>query len=193
MEAYVYFSHGQQPLRDLVLHVRTQDDPVNVIPVVRSEVAALDAELPVTSLRTMESHMEFSLLASRGMATTVGTFGLLAMLLAAVGLYRVLAFWVNQGVPDQAIRVAMGAQPIEVILQVVRRGVRMAGIGLGIGLVASFGIGVVFSKLAFGVSATDPVVYVVGVVVLLGASLLATLLPAIRASRLDPMLGLRAE
>ena len=110
--------------------------------------------------------MEFATLPVRMMATVVGAFGVVALLLAAVGLYGVLAFWVNQGVRDLAIRVALGARPSDVVGQVVKRGVWMAGIGLAIGLLASFGIGVVVSGLVFGVSATDPVAYAVGVVVL---------------------------
>ena len=144
-------------------------------------------------MRTMESHLEFAMLPFRMMATVVGAFGIVALLLAAVGLYGVLAFWVNQGVRDLAIRMAMGAGPVDVVLQVVKRGVWMAGIGLGIGLAASVGIGVVVSKLVFGVSATDPAAYLVGVAVLLGSSVLAAFLPAFRASRLDPVLALKAE
>ena len=190
---FIYFSQQQRYRGGVVMHVRTKGDPHKLIPVVRREVAALDDKLPVTALRTMRSHLEFAMLPSRMMATVVGAFGVVALLLAAVGLYGVLAFWVNQGVRDLAIRVAMGARPADVVLQVMRRGIWMAGIGLGIGLVAAFGIGVVVSRLVFGVSATDPAAYAVGVVSLLATSILATFLPAYRAARLDPVRALKAE
>ena len=185
--------HRQRYRGGVVLHIRTKADPRNLIPVVRREVAALDDELPVSGLKTMESHLDFATLPVRMMATVVGAFGVVALLLAAVGLYGVLAFWVNQGVRDLAIRMALGARPANVVLQVVRRGIWMEGIGLGIGLVASVGVGAVVSRLVFGVSATDPAAYLVAILVLLGASVLAAFLPAYKASRLDPVQALKAE
>jgi predicted permease len=188
---FFFRSLDQSYAGGLVLHVRSAGEPEGVIGLVRSEVAALDDKLPLSNLRTMQAHMRFATLPSRMMAGVVSGFAFVALLLAAVGLYGVLAFWVSQGARELAIRVALGARPRDVVGQVVLRGLAMSLGGLALGLLASFGIGRLLSSLVYGVSATDPAAYSLATVVLLAAATLAALIPALRASHVDPVRVLR--
>ncbi len=159
----------------------------------RSEVQALDATLPVYNLRTLAEQKDGSLYAERLAAALLTLFGLLALLLAAVGIYGVLSYSVTERTREMGIRLALGAQPRNLLKFVVGQGMILTFIGLAIGVVAAFALTRLLEKLLFGVSATDPLTFVVIPLLLTVVALVACSLPALRATRVDPLVALRYE
>jgi len=160
---------------------------------VRRTVAGMDSSLPVFNVRTMDQVIVESSSDTRFEALLLGTFAGLALLLAAVGIYGVMSYLVAQRTQELGIRMALGAQPFDVLRLVIGRGVALTVAGLAIGLVAAFAITRLLSKLLFGVSATDPVTFF-SVALLLGiVALAACYIPARRATRIDPLVALRYE
>jgi ABC-type antimicrobial peptide transport system permease subunit len=160
---------------------------------VRTEIRDLDPTLPVSDLKTMHAALGFALLPARMAAGVVTAFAFLALLLAAVGLYGVIAYSVSQGMRDIGIRMALGADSTDVLKLVVRQGVKLAFVGLLVGLVAGLGLTRFMAGLLYNVSATDPSAYGVAAIVLAGVALLASYLPAQRATAVDPVVALRDE
>ena len=201
-----YFSIGEDPKpfyylpraqvyrgQGTFIHVRTASDPVAYLSVVREAVAALDSTLPVSDLSTMRGTLGLAYLPARMAAGVVGSFAVLALLLAAVGLYGVISFSVSQGTRDIGLRMALGARAANVVQTVVQHGMKLVGLGLGLGLIGGFLLTRAASSVLFGVSATDPLAYVVATAVLLTTALAASLLPARRATRIDPLIALRND
>jgi ABC-type antimicrobial peptide transport system permease subunit len=141
----------------------------------------------------MHAALGFAFMPARMGAGVVAAFAVLALLLAAVGLYGVIAYSVSQGSRDIGIRMALGAHSTDVMGLVLRNGMKLAVIGLVLGLVLGFALTRLMGSLLYGTSTTDPVSYVVGCVVLAGVALLASFLPARRAMKLDPVVVLRDE
>jgi predicted permease len=175
------------------LHVRTAGDPSGLLEGVRREIRRLDANLPISDLETMHAALGFAFLPARMGAGVVSAFASLALLLAAVGLYGVIAYSVSQGSRDIGIRMALGARSTDVLGLVLSKGMKLAAIGLAVGLVLGFALTRLMGSLLYGTSMTDPASYVVGCVVLTGVALLASFLPARRAMKLDPVVVLRDE
>jgi putative ABC transport system permease protein len=190
---YVYLPLPRYYRGDLTLHVRTAGDPAALAAAVRREVAALDPAVAVYDLAPMSVHLRLALLPARLAATVVTAFAAVALLLAAVGLYGVIAFWVGQRRREMAVRLALGAAPREVLALVVRQGMALAGVGLALGLAAGAAVLHLAARLLYGVSAADPGAYVAALAVLAAAALTASLLPARRAVGVDPAAALRAE
>src|SRR5262249_36507094 len=177
---------------DLVLVVRGSGDLQALAGSVRREVLALDGELPVFGVRSVESAMEDSLAPRRFAMLLLGIFAATALLLAAIGVYGVMSYTVVQRTREIGIRMALGAGQDEVLRLVVGGGARLAAIGIGIGVLLALGLSRVLSGMLYGVSATDPITYG-GIAVLLAAvGLLSSWLPARRASPLDPAAAPRA-
>jgi len=192
-----YYRPMEQCYRSpITLLVRTSVEPASLAEAVRAEVRALDPDLPVFNLRTFEEHVRTSalgLMPIRMGATMAAVQGVIGLLLAIMGLYAVVSYAVNQRTQEIGIRIALGARRWDVLRLVVREGMRLTMVGMGIGLVISAGVSVVFAKVLYGVRPLEGWVFV-GVTLLLAAvAATACYLPARRATTVDPMVALRTE
>jgi putative ABC transport system permease protein len=192
-QPYVYFPIFQNYSGDATLVARSAADPIALLTSLRREVNALDATLPVFEVKTMEEHLGFSLFPMRVAAAMSGSFGLLALLLAAIGIYGVMAYAVSQRTREIGIRIALGARKSDVLRLVARQGLTLVAIGLLIGLIAALLLTRLMESLLYDVSATDPLTFIVIASLLAFVALLAALVPARRATRVDPMIALRCE
>jgi len=173
--------------------VRTTIEPASLLPVVRSEVAALDPAQAVAGVATMEQLVAAHLARPHFSAVLLNWLSALAMALAGVGVYGVLAYSVARRVGEFGVRIALGARGIDILKLVVGQGMRLVAIGLVAGLAASFVLTRLLSKLLFGVSATDPLTFGAVALILAAIALFACWLPARRATRVDPLVALRTE
>jgi predicted permease len=176
-----------------VFYVRTRNASASAYGLVRNEVKQLDAAMPVYALKTLESQLDETLLTDRLIALLSAGFGVLATLLASIGLYGVMAFAVARRRKELGIRLALGAQPWFVIWLVMREVLLLLSIGLAIGLPAALGLGRYVSSQLYRIEKNDPTVAITTIVVLAIVSAAAGLIPAHRASRIDPILALRHE
>jgi predicted permease len=190
---FIYFSMLQSYTPGAILLVRTSSDPKSMIPSIRNEVQKLDGALPIYDVKTMTEHMAISLFPARVAATLLGGFGLLALILAAIGVYGVMSYTVAQRTREIGIRIALGARPLDVLRLVVQQGMILAGAGILIGLGVSLGLTRLLSSLLYGVSSTDAITYLGISFLLTIVVLLACYLPARRATKVDPMVALRYE
>ncbi|HEY0760964.1 MAG TPA: ABC transporter permease, partial [Pyrinomonadaceae bacterium] len=185
------FADGNVPA--LYLAVRTASDPLQLGPAMRGEVAALDRDQPVYSLMSMDQRISDSIAPRRFNMFILGLFALLAVILAAIGIYGIMAFSVVQRTHEIGVRMALGASTQDVLKLVMRNGFKLALIGIAVGLVAAFAATRVLSSLLFEVSARDPLIFVFDAVLLAIAALLACYIPARRATKVDPLVALRYE
>jgi putative ABC transport system permease protein len=189
-----YVPYAQRPNNtDLFLVVRTDGDPASLAPMVRGRIASVDKDLPVYKVTTMEKLVSDSLAQRRFSMTLFGIFAVLAMALAIVGLYGVMSYAVAQRTHEIGLRMALGAQGRDVLRMVVGQGMALVAVGLGLGLAGAFLLTRLMVSLLYGVSAADPLTYA-GIALLLAAvALLASYIPARRATKVDPMVALRYE
>jgi len=192
-QPYVYFPVFQNYSGDATLVARSAADARALLTSLRREVNALDATLPVYEVKTMEEHLGFSLFPMRVAAAMSGSFGLLALALAAIGIYGVMAYAVSQRTREIGIRIALGAQTRDVLRLVAGRGLTLVAIGLLIGLIAALLLTRLMESLLFDVSATDPLTFITIALLLTFVALLAAFVPARRATKVDPMVALRQE
>jgi predicted permease len=174
-------------------YVRTQTASANAYAMIRNEVKQLDAAIPVYEMKTLEGQLDETLLTDRLIAMLSAGFGLVATLLASIGLYGVMAFVVAQRRKELGIRLALGAQPGFVIWMVMREVLLLLAIGLAVGIPAAFGLGRYVASQLYGIETHDPFIATSTVLLLTLVSAAAGLIPAQRASRIDPMLALRQE
>jgi putative ABC transport system permease protein len=153
----------------------------------------MDPNVPIFDVKTMEQWLSESLARRRFAMLMLGLFAVVAMLLAGIGIYGVMSYTVAQRTREIGIRVALGAQTRDVLRLVVRQGMSLTGIGVGIGLVVAIAATRVMASLLFGVGATDPITFVAIALLLAIVALLACYLPARRATKVDPMIALRHE
>jgi predicted permease len=191
--AYLYLHSDQVPQGAMFLHVRTTQDPSLLVPVVRSEVAALDADMPVTNVRTMASHLGIALFPSRLAGAALGVFGLLGLLLASVGIYGVMAYSVAQRTRELGIRMAVGASRATVVGFVLKQGLALVAIGGGIGLAVSLAAAQLIKGVLYGGGAVDLVTFTAVPLILTVVATLAILIPARRAASVDPIRAIRAD
>jgi ABC-type antimicrobial peptide transport system permease subunit len=175
------------------LVARAVSNPSSFIPAIRGEVAGLDKTLPVFAVKTMSEQIAGTLWQQRMLVGLIGLFGALALVMAAIGLYGIMAHWVALKTREIGIRMALGARPSDVKQMVVRQGVWLAVQGIALGLVSAFALTRLMSSLLYGISATDPLTFVAASVLLAGVALGASFAPARRATKVDPMIALRCE
>jgi len=193
MREVVYIALLQAPRREMKLLVRTSNDPSSAMPAIREAVRQIDPRLPLGDVRTMAQVKELTLSGRTQPAWIIGAFASVAALLAAIGLYGVLSHAVNQRRREIGIRMALGARARDVLAQVVRNAMWMVLLGLGIGLVGALALTRVMRTLLFEVSALDPIAFAVAAVVMALVAVFASLIPASRAARVDPVTALRSE
>ena len=175
------------------LVVRSTSDRAALVSAVRQQIAQLDPTLPVSGILSMDEVVSTSVAQPRIIMQFVGIFAGLALLLAAVGIYAVMAYSVTQRRQEMGIRMALGAQPRHILQLVLGHGMGLTLLGVVLGIAASFGLTRLLASLLFGTGATDPLAFSVATVLLAATALLACYVPARRATRLDPMLALRYE
>lgn len=190
---YMYYCVHQIYRGTSVLHVRTRSNPSQHFGALRSEVRQLDSTLPVSDLKTMHAALGLALLPARMAAGVVTAFAVLALLLASVGLYGVIAYSVGQRTREFGIRMALGAQTGDVLQLVLRRASKVTVIGLGVGLALGIALAKLMTTVLYGVSALDAMAYLTAIVALAAVAFSATLLPARRASRVSPVVALKNE
>jgi predicted permease len=189
----MYLAHTQYPVRAMNLVVRSAQDPASLAVAVRQVLRDIDADLPVYRVRTMAQRVDESLARRRFAVVLLGLFAAIALGLASLGIYGVMAYLVAQGTRELGIRLALGATPREVRRLIISGGMTVALAGIAVGLAAAWMVSGVMRALLFGVDARDPITFVAIPVLLAGVALLACYLPARRAMRIDPAVCLRAE
>jgi putative ABC transport system permease protein len=193
MQDVVYVALLQQPRREIKLIVRTRSEPSAAMSSIREAVGQIDPRLPLGDVRTMEQVKQLTLSPKTQPAWIIGVFAGIAALLASLGLYGVLSYAVNQGRREIGIRMALGARAGDVLSHVLRNAAWMVLVGLAIGLAGAFALTRVMTSLLFEVSALDPLAFTLAAVSMAVIGLMAALIPASRASRVDPVTALRSE
>jgi putative ABC transport system permease protein len=184
----------QAPPSFAFLIVKTESpDPLSLVSAVRNEVKSLDPELPVTNARSLEEHFALSVARPRFQAMLVALFAALALILASVGIYGVISYSVTQRTHEMGVRIALGALSRDVLMLVVKQGMTLTAIGVAIGLIASFALTRLMRTLLFGVSATDAMTFIVIPLLLTVVAFAACLIPARRATKVDPLQALRHD
>jgi len=189
----VYFPQQQNPGNMMFLAVRTSSDPVLLAGAIVNQVHAVDTNVAVYQVRTMADRLYDSLARRRFSTVMLGAFALFALILSAIGVYGVMSYLVSQSTHDIGVRVALGAQRGNIIGMVVRQGVELVAFGIAAGLAGALALTRVMATLLFGVSTTDAVTFSLVALVLAMVAILATWLPARRATSVDPMIALREE
>ncbi len=191
--AYLPLPYTPERSLGMIVRVPEGSDPALVTPAVRAAVREIDANLPVHGARTMEQLRRLGFWSYRLLGGMFLVFGVVALVLAAVGVYGVIAYGVAQRTREMGVRMALGAARHDLLRLVVGRGARLALPGIGLGLLASWGLSGALRSALYGVPATDPLSFAGGALFLMGVALLASYLPARRAARVDPMIALRSE
>ena len=173
--------------------VRTRSDPFDTIPSLRAAVHAIDPGVPLSGFLTVDDHVDIWLNETRVIATMIGGMGLLALGLASIGLFGMISYSVVQRTREIGVRVALGAQSTTIMGLVLRRSLRLAAMGTAIGLVLSLAVGVALLSMVYGTEAPRPTTVVGVLALLLVVALVAAYIPARRATRIDPLVALRAE
>ena len=188
-----YFPMRQKYSPFATLVVRTTGNPDGLLGTVRTQVQQLDKNLAFTNTQTVQQILGQGLWPARMGAALLGLFGALALILASIGIYGVLAYSVAQRTSEIGLRMALGAQPHQVLRLVLRQGMLLALIGAAVGILVALPVARLASGLLYGVSATDPITYAAITLLLMGVALLACYLPARRATRIDPLVALRVD
>jgi ABC-type antimicrobial peptide transport system permease subunit len=189
----VYRPFEQNLDQPMTLQAREVGNPAKVTAAIRREVQAADANVPIYNVRTLEAQLDESLSQERLVATLSSWFGVFALLLASIGLYGVLAYSVTRRTNEIGLRMALGAERGGVIWMVLREALLLVGTGIAIGVPLAFALARSVSSLLYGLKPTDSLTISAAVVLLFVVAAVASYLPALRASRVDPMVALRYE
>jgi putative ABC transport system permease protein len=188
-----YLPHAQDPWSTMVLTVRTKTEPLALVAAVRSEVQALDRDQPVYEVRTMATVRDRSIIHFRFASVVFGIYGLLALVLAATGIYGVMSYAVSQRTHEIGVRMALGAQAADVVKLVIKQGMVLTLGGLACGLLIAFAVTSAMKTILYEVKATDSLTFTLVTLALAAIALLACYLPARRATKVDPLVALRYE
>jgi putative ABC transport system permease protein len=189
----VYIPYWQYPMQSPSLIVRTTTNPTTLAATILSEVKAVNQNLPAPKIQAMDEILYDAVAEPRLQTLLLSLFGCVAMILASVGIYSVLAYMVTERTNEIGIRLALGAQTSDVLRMVIGQGMRLVGMGLAIGLTGAFALTRLMENLLFGVSAIDSMTYLIVTGLLASVALVACLVPARRAAKTDPMVALRYE
>jgi putative ABC transport system permease protein len=189
----MYWPLEQFPWPALTLLVRSNSNPAPLVAAVRKQFAEVDPNVSISGIQSMDALVSTSVAQPRLIMLFTGIFAALALLLAAIGIYAVMAYSVSQRRQEMGIRMALGAQPRHILQLVVGHGMWLTLAGVVLGVVASFGLTRLLAALLFGIRATDPMSFMAAAMLLVGTALCACYVPARRATRLDPLLALRYE
>jgi ABC-type antimicrobial peptide transport system permease subunit len=192
-DAQAYLPRAQLPTRALSIALRTAGDPADVVPALRRTVRSMDPDIALSQVQSMEDVVGSTIAQPRINTVVLSVFAGIALLLAAIGIYGVTSYAVSQRTREIGVRMALGAERGTVLGLVVRQGMLPVAAGLVIGLLAAFAATRVMQSLLFETNATDPLTFI-AITALLGMiALVASLVPAVRASRVDPVEALRSE
>ncbi|OLE73053.1 MAG: hypothetical protein AUI36_00915 [Cyanobacteria bacterium 13_1_40CM_2_61_4] len=190
---YLFVPLSQNYDGKMTLIARTSGEPEKLAEVMRQEVASLDSELPVYGIKTMPQFLDRILSGPKSIAALATIFGVIALLMAAVGLYGVMSYSVAQRTREVGIRMALGARTGDVVRLVLTEGLILVGAGVGIGLVTATAVSRLLGSFLYGISPTDAVTFITIPFVLVLVALVASYVPARRATKVDPMIALRFE
>jgi putative ABC transport system permease protein len=193
VQPYLYLPFTQNFSSECVLFVETAGDPRNFLPAILKETAAVDQHLPIVNAVTFKDYMQEVLSVERSRAELLASLGILGIFLAAVGLYATVAYHVSRRSHEIGIRMALGARRKDVLKLVLSQGLRFGGIGAVMGLIGALAASRLMSQVIYGVPLLDPLSYLAAILVAVGVALLASYVPARRATKVDPMVALRYE
>jgi putative ABC transport system permease protein len=193
VDPIVYSPYAQNPWSTMSLVIRGTQDPTQLASAVRSEVQALDPNLPVSNIKPVRQMIDERISPKRLMTYILGVFALIALLLASVGIYGVMSYAVTQRTREIGVRMALGAQAVDVLKLVIRNGMAMALVGVAIGLAGAYALTRLLANLLFKVAPTDLVTFAAVSVSLIVVALIACYVPARRATKVDPLVALRYE
>jgi len=188
-----YVPYAQLPFAPMSVVVRTVIASESMVPTLRREVQSLDKDLPLLHVKTLDEYVDESIADTRFETILLGLFGTLALVLTAVGLFGVISYSVVQRTREMGIRLALGAEPGAIAGMIVKNGLSLAGVGVGIGLAAAFLLTRLMRSLLYGISPSDPTTFLGVPLLLIAMALLASYIPAHRAAKVDPMVALRYE
>jgi putative ABC transport system permease protein len=191
--AELYLPSTQDPSPLSGLAIRASGDPAHLADAVRREIRAVDKGVPIMDVRTMEEVLDLEVFQRRAQTRLLAIFAAVALLLASLGIYGVLACLVSQSTQEIGIRMALGAAPRDVLLAVAGQGIALSAAGIALGACGALALNRLVSRLLFGIAAGDPATFVAVAALLLGVASAASFLPARRAMKIDPILALRQE
>ena len=186
-------TNGGDPIRSVFVVARSTGDPMSVAGAIRDEIRQMDASLPVANVRSMNDVVAAALATPRLTGFLLGTFAAIALALAAVGIYSVLAYLVSLRTQEIGIRLAIGADRSQVLGMVLRQGLALAAAGTVVGLIGALALTRLMQSLLYEVRPNDPITFVAVAAALLLIALMASFLPARRATKVSPMIALRAR
>jgi putative ABC transport system permease protein len=193
VEPIAYSPYAQNPRSIMSLIIRGTQDPTKLTSAVRSEVQALDPNLPVSNIKPVRQMIDERISPKRLMTYILAVFGLIALLLASIGIYGVMSYAVTQRTQEIGVRMALGAQALDVLKLVIKKGMAMALVGIVIGLAGAYALTRVLANLLFKVAPTDLVTFAAVSISLIVVALIACYIPARRATKVDPLVALRYE
>ncbi|HEY6334040.1 MAG TPA: ABC transporter permease [Blastocatellia bacterium] len=188
-----YLPYSQAPVSDLTMVIKTKGDPLASVSMVRGEVLALDRDLPVYNVNRLSKVVSNSVSQPKSIMFILGLFAAIALILASVGIYGVISYWVSNRTREIGIRMALGATGATVLEMVAAQAFKIILAGVAIGLIGAFALTRLMSTLLFGVEATDPLTFTLIPILLVVIGLLASYLPALKATRVDPVTAIRYE
>jgi ABC-type antimicrobial peptide transport system permease subunit len=188
-----YVPYAQLPFASMAVVVRTNISPESLVPTLTAEVQSLDNALPLLHIKTLDEYVDDSVVATRFETSLLGTFGALAFVLTAVGLYGVISYTVVQRTREMGIRLALGADRRAILSMIIKNGMLLTCVGALIGLAAAFLSTRLMASLLFGVGPTDPLTFLCVPIALIAVAALASYIPARRAAKVDPIVALRYE
>lgn len=193
VDPQIYEPFAQHPTVSLCVLLRTEPSPETLMPALRRAVSQLDPELPLAGVRTMQQFIEHNRRGNPLCARILGSFALLALIMAAIGIYGMVAYSTSQRAHEIGIRMALGAGSSEILKMIVRDGLKIAVIGSAVGIVLALPLPRVFDAMFNGIHFGASILYLVVLAVILCVALVATCIPAFRAAHLDPTQSLRAQ